>query len=200
MSAPDFPSQPSTGTELDGRIRRDAADDAARLADTAREDIGELASGLKEEAAAIGEEAKEQIAAVAEKAKGMAEDQKQLVVDQLSGVSSALDKVAGELESQGEGTAHYVRMIADGADKLTSTVRSNSVDDMLAMAQDFGRQQPVAFMGAAALLGFVASRFLVASASRQADRNAPAQQPAATSPSYSAMSRPQPMGGENAGI
>jgi hypothetical protein len=207
MSAPDFPSQPATGSNLEDRVRHDAGD----LAETARHDIEDVTDQVKQEAAALGDEAKAQLAEAAEKAKGMAEEQKQLLVDQLDGVSSSLDKVAGELEEQGEGTAHYVRMVADGASKLTSTVRDNNVDDMLAIAEDFGRKQPVAFMGAAALLGFVASRFLVASASRragQASGQGQYQPPAApssyaagsvssgsTSPSYA-----QSVGGNDAGL
>ena len=156
----------------------------------------------------MGEEAKAQIAEVAEKAQGMAEEQKQVLVDQLDGVSSSLDTVAGELEGKGESTAHYVRMVADGAGKLTSTVRDNNGDDILAMAEDSVRKQPVAFKGAAALLGFVASRFMVASASRRAGTAAGQGQPAATNsyagdigtrpsaaPSYS-----QSVGGNDAGI
>jgi hypothetical protein len=208
MTAPDFPSQAVTGTEAEDQLRRDAAD----FAETARHDLGEVAETVKHEAAAVGEEAKAQLAGVADKAKGMAEEQKQVIVDQLDGVSSSLDKVAGELEQKGEGTAQYVRMVADGASKLTSAVRENNVDDILAMAGDFGRKQPVAFMGAAALLGFVASRFLVASASRRAETagqsNSHYQPPAATnsyaagtvqppaaSPTYS-----QSVGGNDAGI
>ena len=57
-------------------------------------------------------------------------------------------------------------MIADNAEKLSSLVRDNDVDQLLAIAQDFGRRQPVAFLGAAALLGFAASRFVTASAQR----------------------------------
>jgi len=207
MSAPDFPSQSTTGNDLEGRVRNDAAD----LAETARHDIEDVTNQVKQEAAAIGDEAKAQLADAAEKAKGMAEEQKQLLVDQLDGVSSSLDKVAGELEQQGEGTAHYVRMVADGAGKLTSTVRDNNVDDMLAMAEDFGRKQPVAFMGAAALLGFVASRFLVASASRRSETMAgqSSYQPPVAGNSYAAgtvnsttstPSYPQSVGGDDAGI
>jgi len=208
MSATDLPSQSVTGTEAEDRLRRDAAD----LADTARHDLSDVADTVKQEAAAVGEEAKAQLAEVAEKAKSMAEDQKQVIVDQLDGVSSSLDKVAGELEQQGESTAHYVRMVADGAGKLTSTVRDHNVDEILAMTEDFGRKQPVAFMGAAALLGFVASRFLVASASRRAD-NGQSQtqyQPPAATNSYAAgtvsnngtttPSYAQSVGGNDAGI
>lgn len=206
MSAPDFPSQSVTGTEAEDRIRHDAAD----LADTARHDLADAASQVKHEAAAIGEEARAQLEQATDKAKGMAEEQKQLLVDQLDGVSSSLGKVAGELEEKGEGTAQYVRMIADGADKLTSTVRDNNIDDIMAIAEDFGRKQPVAFMGAAALLGFVASRFMVASASRRAEQSStqPARYQPPTAPSSYAAgttspSRPsyaQSVGGDDAGI
>lgn len=205
MSAPDFPSQSVTGTEAEDRIRRDAAD----LADTARHDLGNVAEEVKHEAAALGEEAKAQLEKAAEKAKGMAEEQKQVIVDQLDGVTSSLDKVAGELEEQGESTARYVRMVADGATKLTSTVRDNNVDDILGMAEDFGRKQPVAFMGAAALLGFVASRFMVASASRRSAQPQPSgqYQPPVAPGSYAAgtvnrpdTTYPQTVGGNDAGI
>jgi len=205
MSAPDFSSQSVTGTEAEDRIRRDAAE----LADTARHDLQNVAEEVKHEAAALGEEAKAQLAQAAEKAKGMAEDQKEMIVEQLDGVTSSLDKVAGELEQQGESTARYVRMVADGASKLTSTVRDNNVDDMLGMAEDFGRRQPAAFMGAAALLGFVASRFMVASASRRSGPSQPAAQyqPPAAPGSYAAgtVNRPdtsyaQTVGGNDAGI
>lgn len=204
MTAPDFSSQSLTGTEAEDRIRRDAAE----LADTARHDLESVAEEVKHEAAALGEEAKAQLSQVAEKAKGMAEEQKEMIVEQLDGVTSSLDKVAGELEQQGESTAHYVRMVADGASKLTSTVRDNNVDDMLGMAEDFGRRQPVAFMGAAALLGFVASRFMVASASRRTGPAQPAAyQPPAAPDSYAAGSLNRPdtpyartVGGNDAGI
>jgi ElaB/YqjD/DUF883 family membrane-anchored ribosome-binding protein len=200
MSAPDFPSQSAPGTDLEDRVRSDAGD----LADTARRDLKDVGNELKHEAASIAEEA-------TQKAKGMAEERKQVLVDQLDGVSSSLDKVAGELEDKGESSAHYLRMVADGASKLTSTVRDNNVDDILAMAEDFGRKQPVAFMGAAALLGFVASRFMVASASRragQADRPRDYASQAAPRPyspdtlntSGGTASYAQSVGGTDAGI
>ena len=199
MSAPDFPSQSASGTDLEDRVRSDAGD----LADTARRDLKDVGTELKHEAASIAEEA-------TQKAKGMAEEQKQVLVDHLDGVSNSLDKVAGELEDKGESSAHYLRMVADGASKLTSTVRDNNVDDMLAMAEDFGRKQPVAFMGAAALLGFVASRFMVASASRRAGQTdrprdnasqaAPRPYSADTLNTSGGASYAQSVGGTDAGI
>ena len=206
MSAPDYPTQSATGSELEDRVRRDASG----LAETASHDLEDVGDELKQQAAAIGDEARAQLAQATEKAKGMASEQKQLLVDQMSGVATALDHAAVELEEKGDGSAHYVRMIADSADKLTSTVRYNDIDDIMAKAEDFGRKQPVAFMGAAALLGFVASRFMVASASRRAEQgqsnqyqppNAPSSYAAgtmgrsSTTPSYA-----DSVGGEDAGI
>lgn len=163
--APDYP----TDTDLSpDRIRSDAA----ALTETAQADLSHLGDEVKQQAAAIGDEAMTQLEGVTEKAKGMAADQKDLLVAQLGGVSGALQKVAGELDSSGEAGSRYVRMLADGAEKLTSTVRDNDVDQIIGIAQDFGRKQPVAFMGAAALLGFVASRFVLASASRKPDTTA----------------------------
>ena len=162
MSAPDYPYDPQAPGGMDETVRKDAAD----LAKTAKSDLGGLTEEVKQQAAALGEEAKSQLGDVAQKAKGMAAEQKDLVAGQLTGISEALGKVAGELENNGDSTAHYVRMVADSADKLTGSIRDNDVDSLLAMAQDFGRRQPVAFMGAAAVLGFAASRFVLASASR----------------------------------
>ena len=54
----------------------------------------------------------------------------------------------------------------DNAEKLSTSIRDNSIDELMSQAQDFGRRQPAVFLGAAALLGFAASRFLLASANR----------------------------------
>lgn len=163
MSAPDdFDYQNNTsGTQTDATSGEDTA-----LAKTARTDLKDLGEEVSQQAAALGQEAQAQVGELAEKAKGMASEQMNLLASQIGGVSDALTRVAGELEDNGESSAHYVRMVADGAQRLTSTLRDNSVDDVLSIAQDFGRKQPAAFLGLAALLGFAASRFISASASR----------------------------------
>jgi hypothetical protein len=55
---------------------------------------------------------------------------------------------------------------------MGKTIEDRDVDDLLGMTQDFGRRQPVAFLGAAALAGFVASRFALASAHRRENKPA----------------------------
>jgi hypothetical protein len=63
------------------------------------------------------------------------------------------------------------------------------------IAQDFGRRQPAAFLGAAALLGFAASRFLLASAKRAGEQNIGAS----TSSSYMPANEPAQSNGTSYG-
>ncbi|MGV8921489.1 MAG: hypothetical protein ACOH2R_27565 [Pseudomonas sp.] len=63
--------------------------------------------------------------------------------------------------------AGYARDLADGVSKFADTVQNMDVQGLVGMAQDFGRRQPVAFFRAAALAGFVARRFVRASAHRR---------------------------------
>jgi len=179
----------------------------ADLAETARHDLDELGTELKEQVGTLKQEAASQLEDVTAKAKSLASEQKDLLSEQVGGIVEAIDKVAGELEGSEASSAGYVRLVADGAKKLSSTIKDNDVDSILHMAQDFGRQKPVAFMGAAALLGFAASRFVLASASRKASPNALSTSNSAntssanTSPSNSmSASTGRTYGGENGSI
>jgi F0F1-type ATP synthase membrane subunit b/b' len=157
MSAPE--SYPNTTTNASA-----TGDD---LASSAKQDLAAAGDEIKERAAELGEQAKAQAGEIAEKAKGMADEQREYLAEQLGGVSEALQNAASDLEGRNHSGSQYVRLIADGADKLTANLRDKNVDDLLGMAQEFGRKQPVAFLGAAALLGFAASRFVAASADRR---------------------------------
>ena len=140
--------------------------DANALLDEARSVGGKLAEEAQDQVGQLAEAAKAQVAEATEKFKGMASEQKDLLAQQVGGVAEALERVATDLETENGPSAQYARVIADNAVKLSSTIRDNDVDQMLEIAQDFGRKQPAAFMGAAALLGFAASRFLLASSKR----------------------------------
>jgi len=204
MSAPDYPTySPSGSQSLDENtndLATTAQNDLASAGDEVKKQAAAIGEEVKQQAAALGEEAKAQVGEIAEKAKGMASEQKDLLAGQLGGVSEALQNAASDLEGRQESSAQYVRMIADGADKLTSTLRDKDVDEILAIAQDFGRKQPAAFLGVAALLGFAASRFVMASASRPAETKStgeatPAGSYVDTPPDYA-----QSVGGRDAGL
>jgi hypothetical protein len=147
--------------------------DASAWKTEAQNLAGSVAAEATEQVGHIADEAKAQAAAAVDKAKGLAGEQKDLLAGQIGGVADAMQRVAKDLEDNSGSGAQYARMIADNAEKLSSTIKNNDVDALLNIAQDFGRRQPAAFVGVAALLGFAASRFLLASSSRATTGPAP---------------------------
>ena len=141
--------------------------DAGAVVETAKSEVSAITEEAEHEVGALAEQGKAEIGKAIDKAKGLAMEQKQLFAEQLEGVSSAVQKVAAELEAEDASTAGYARTIADGVDRFTKTIKEKDIDGLVAMAEDFGRKQPGAFMAAAAIAGFAASRFLVASAKRR---------------------------------
>ena len=148
--------------------------DAGVLAAEARNVLDNVNAEAGAQLSQLADQAKDTVADVTSKAKGMATEQKELIAAQIGGVADAMQRVAIDLETNGGASAPYARMIADNAEQLSSTIRDNDLDQIMAKAQSFGRDQPVAFLGAAALLGFAASRFLLASARRTEHPSAPA--------------------------
>lgn len=137
--------------------------DAGQAIEKAKSDLADVGREAEAQMGAVAEEAKHQIGKLAEAAKGMAGEQKNLLGDQIDSVAQAFTRVAGELENESSPGAGYVRGLADTLGKLGTAMRDKDVDELASMAVDFGRRQPATFLTAAALAGFAASRFLVAS-------------------------------------
>jgi hypothetical protein len=152
----------------------DLAADAGALIDEARSTAGKVAEEAKEQVAGLADRAKQEVGAATDKVRSIAADQKDLLAAQVGGVADAMERAASDLEQSNGASAHYARLIADNAEKLSDTIRNNNVDQLLGIAQDFGRRQPALFVGAAALLGFAASRFVLASAKRREEEEAAA--------------------------
>ena len=140
--------------------------DAAELTSTAKEAVESVKVEAVNQFGNLKEQAQSQFSDATEKAKSFAGEQKDAAGDQLSGVADAISKVANELQDQ-PAIAGYANELAGGIKRVSETVKNRNVDELLAMAEDFGRTQPVAFLGAAALAGFVASRFVLSSANRR---------------------------------
>jgi hypothetical protein len=158
----------------DSAATPDLSADANALLDEAKSAAGKVVDEAKGQVENLTDRAKQELGAATDKAKSLASDQKELLAAQVTGVADAIGRAASDLEQSNGPTAQYARMIADNAEKLSATIRDKDVDQLLGIAQDFGRRQPIAFMGAAALLGFAASRFITASAKRRDDQTAAA--------------------------
>lgn len=96
-----------------------------------------------------------------------AEEKKNIIADQLAGVAAAFEKVGGEMR-QGEHAmvGRYARDLGGSAQRLARDLKGKDMADIVSLAEGFGRRQPVAFLGLAAIAGLAASRFVTASARR----------------------------------
>lgn len=159
------------------QLQSRASEDFSKATEQAKQDLGAVKERAAEGVRDLGHQASEKVGEVTDKAKSFAGEQKDMAAGQINGVAAAITKVADELEGSDQATiARYARDLASGLTNFGNTVQDRNVDDLMGMAQDFGRKQPVAFLGAAALAGFVASRFALASAQRR-DIKAPTTTP-----------------------
>lgn len=157
-------------------------DGVSAVAGRAERDIDTVKSKAVEIGSDLADEAKKQAGVIEKKAASFAGEQKNAAADRLGGVASALNDVAKSLKERDDDTiARYARDLADGVDRASHTLKDREVGDLVAMAEDFGRKQPVAFLGLAALAGFASGRFALASAAkRKNESSAPSSQPDVT--------------------
>lgn len=131
---------------------------------------GQAEGQLSEATDRVKSYAGEQASQLADQARSFATEQKDFAARQFGGVVEAVSKVADELQSsqQGSAVAGYAQDFAGGLRNLADTIQNKSVDELFGLVQDFGKRQPLAFLGIAALTGFAASRFILASRRRDA--------------------------------
>ena len=154
-------------------LQTQAAQDLGAVTDKAKQDLEAVTQRAADDMRELGHQAGAKMSEATDKAKSFAADQKDLAAGQIGGVAAAITKVADELDGSDQQTvARYARDLAAGLTSIGKTIEERDVDDLMGLAQDFGRKQPVAFLGAAALAGFVASRFALASAHRRENKPA----------------------------
>ena len=104
--------------------------------------------------------------------------------EQQKSAASGIGEFAGALRNaakqidggQNPATARLATQAADALERMSSTLRSKDLDSMLRETERFARAQPALFIGAAALAGFLAVRFLKSSSPEnqsQGEFNAP---------------------------
>ncbi|MBZ7927538.1 nutrient deprivation-induced protein (plasmid) [Ensifer adhaerens] len=93
--------------------------------------------------------------------------EKSALARQLRGLAGAMEKVGAELrQSDQPGLGRYTQQIGNSIGRLAHDCEDKELGEIASMAEDFGRKQPLAFLGMAAIAGLAASRFLSASAER----------------------------------
>lgn len=149
---------PSPAQQVFGNAQMpDTSAKLADLKDKASDDLTQLRQAAEDQANAALDATTEKVT-----------EQKDFLAGQFSGVATAFEKAGAELErGDQKAIGRYVRELASSAKGIAENVRGRDLGEVASMAEDFGRKQPVAFLGLAALAGFAASRFVTASAQRR---------------------------------
>ncbi|GHA36036.1 nutrient deprivation-induced protein [Devosia pacifica] len=168
------PNQPNTAAEATSRTQNKANADFDRVKSEADNQL----HAAEHEAKNQYNKAREYIGNEAENAKGQARsfatDQKNYAAEQLGSVADAVNRVADDIKGDQPTMSRYAADLANGVRNVADATRDSSIDELTHRAERFGRQNPAAFLGAAALLGFAASRFVTASSHRQRTVETPA--------------------------
>jgi hypothetical protein len=134
----------------------------------------------KEVAKNVGSQAQDK----AQEVKGQAGDRVRDQVDrrstevgeQVGSVAEALRGTGEKLREDGKDMpARLAEGSADQAERLGAYLRDSDADTILRGVEDFGRRRPMVFAAGAAIVGFVASRFLRASSERRYQSSADGQ-------------------------
>ena len=100
---------------------------------------------------------------LADNARSMIEDQQRNAASGLGDFAGALRRAAREAGGNGSPASRIAEGAADRLQRVSDSLRNKDLDSLLRDAESFARQQPAAFIGAAALVGFLAVRFLKSS-------------------------------------
>lgn len=126
--------------------------------------IGSVASDIKDAAAQKFDEAMTEVRA---KADGAKTD----VANEVKDVAMALRRASEEMRG-GSAQERTLGTIASSLADASDSLRDKDLGEMVQMVSKVARENPVLFLGGAALLGFAASRYAKASASHAPASNA----------------------------
>jgi len=153
---------------------------------------GAMKQRLAEDLQSVKETAKTQLNEATHAAEQMAVEHKNVIANKLSGIAGAVEKVADELE-QGDqrDIGRIARSIGSSVRGFSDDIKDRDLSQVARIAEDFGRKQPLAFLGLAAMAGLAASRFLKASADTA---TTPSREPMASQAVYPPSTTTTPLG------
>src|SRR5215213_3331311 len=133
-------------------LGRDVKNQASDLAQSATDTV-------KDQASKMTEAAREMASQAGEKMQAAAADQKNTGADYVSNIADTVRRVSYEFDGQIPQAGSYIRKAAAQIDSVSDALRTRDFSELMGDVQNFARQQPAAFFGAAVLAGFAAVRF-----------------------------------------
>lgn len=128
-----------------------------RRTDQAKQMVGQAGQALKAEAQSFASLAQDRVRAEAQKG---AQAGAKTLGDFANAVRRAGDELAGSAQSP---ASRLVKQAADGLENFSRSLVDKEPGDLLNAVRDFGRRNPVAFIGGAVLVGLAVGRFARAS-------------------------------------
>jgi len=120
------------------------------------------------------------LSAARESVTGALDEQRGRAADQIATIGGALRRSAESLDREaGVPISRYADEAAQRIEDFAELVRERSWNQLARDAEDFARDWPWAFLGAAIGIGFVAGRVLLSAAPRPTPRRAESPQPSA---------------------
>ena len=105
-----------------------------------------------------------------EKAKGQISTQKERASGELQGISKALQQTGDQLREQDQGSiGQYADQAAEQAGRLSEFLSEKNSEELISEVEDFARNRPAVFLGAAFVVGAAAARFMKSSAGQTGD-------------------------------
>jgi len=146
------PRQPQGFSEQARGVAQDLKAKAGEVKDTVQQAAKERAEAVKTAASGMASEAREKVETAAM-------HQKSLGADYVGAIAGAINRAAGEFDSELPQAAHYIRQASEQVNGFADTIRQRDMRELAAEVQDFARKQPTLFFGGAVILGFAALRF-----------------------------------------
>ncbi|WP_202615462.1 nutrient deprivation-induced protein [Rhizobium deserti] len=158
------PQTPSSGSTGDSQNKQASAQKPATI---------DIRNKVSEDLRTVQQTAKDGMSQATDKALDMAGSQKNFLAEQMSGIAAAMEKVGGELQQGDQAQiGNLAKTLGSSVRKFSEDIKGRDIGDIAGMAEDFGRKQPFAFLGVAAIAGLAASRFLTASSHRYHGKSA----------------------------
>jgi len=150
------PSANAPATEFGRSIGRDTG--------ATTENAPSLRDKIDEDITSVKETAQDVVHKAADKAAEVADRQKSYAADKIGKIAGALERVGEELKSDDAGAiGGYASQLGVSTRQFADRVKDKNLSEIAGIAEDFGRRQPLAFLGLAAVAGLAASRFMMAS-------------------------------------
>ncbi|MBW3563350.1 MAG: hypothetical protein KY459_01320 [Acidobacteria bacterium] len=125
---------------------------------------GDGRNRTREAAEQVRETAQDLKGQAKQKARAKGEEQKARATDEIQMLATALHEAGSKLDREEMASGGFIHAAADRLDDLSTRLDRRDIDGLIREGRQWARRHPTAFLGSAVAAGFLASRFLKASA------------------------------------